>query len=74
MSWGDLNLYYSVFIGTGARSGVVLNALPYKPAGRGFDSRWVSLKFFSNTIFPVALWPWGRLNLTEMSTRCISWG
>ena len=25
---------------TGARGGVVVKALRYKPAGRGFDSRW----------------------------------
>jgi hypothetical protein len=24
----------------GARGGVVVEALPYKPEGRGFDSRW----------------------------------
>ena len=26
--------------GAGARGGVVVKALRYKPAGRGFDSRW----------------------------------
>jgi hypothetical protein len=31
----------------------------------------VSLEFFSDIILPVALWP---QPLTEMSTRCISWG
>ena len=29
-----------VLISVGARGGVVVKALRYKPAGRGFDSRW----------------------------------
>ena len=34
-------LIWFVFLvgGMGARGGVVVKALPYKPAGRGFDSR-----------------------------------
>ena len=53
---------------TGARGGVVVKALRYKPAGRGFDSRWGHWNF-SVTIALGSTQP-----LTEMSTRCISWG
>jgi hypothetical protein len=31
--------------GVGARGGVVVKALRYKPAGRGFDSRWCHWNF-----------------------------
>ena len=30
---------------SGARGGVVFKALRYKPAGRGFDSRWCHWNF-----------------------------
>jgi hypothetical protein len=46
----------------GARGGAVVEALRYKPEGRGIDSRW-PLKFFIFIILPAALWPWGRLSL-----------
>jgi len=38
----------------------LVEALRYKPEGRGFDSRFpmVSLEYFID-ILPVALWPWG---------------
>jgi len=36
---------YTVFNPTGARGGVVVKALRYKPADRGFDSRWCHWNF-----------------------------
>ena len=42
------------YFNLGARGGVVVKALHYKPAGRGFDSRWCHWNF-SVTIHPVAL-------------------
>ena len=34
-----------IHISVGARCGVVVKALRYKPAGRGFDSRWCHWNF-----------------------------
>jgi len=38
--WPDFQIYIYIYIIIGARGGVVVKALRYKPAGRGFDSRW----------------------------------
>ena len=35
----------------------LVEALRYKPEGRGFDSRWCRI-FFIGIILPAALWPW----------------
>ena len=37
----------------------LVEALRYKPEGRGFDSPIVSLEFLIEVILPAALWPWG---------------
>jgi hypothetical protein len=42
-----------------AAGGVVVEALRYKPEGRGIDSRWCQLEFFIDIILPAVLWPWG---------------
>jgi hypothetical protein len=53
----------------------LVEALRYKPTGRGFDSRWCQWIFFywnnpvGRTMALVSTQP-----LTEMSTRNISWG
>jgi hypothetical protein len=54
-------VYYRIL---GARGGVVVKALRYKPAGR-VRFPVVSLEFFGDIILPVALWPWGRPNLQQ---------
>jgi hypothetical protein len=65
MNYVYIYIYIYVHWLYGARGGVVVKALRYKPAGRGFDSRWCHLKFFSDIILTVALWPSGRLILDQ---------
>jgi len=44
-SWCTLEQFYLLPSFLGARVGVVVKALRYKPAGRGFDSRWYHWNF-----------------------------
>jgi hypothetical protein len=39
----------------GARGGAVVEALRYKPEGRGIDSRWCHWNFFIEIIIPATL-------------------
>ena len=48
----------------------LVEALRYKPEGRGFDSRWCDWIFFID--IPAALWLGSTHSLTEMSTRNVS--
>ena len=43
----------------------LVEALRYKPEGRGFDSLWGSLVFFTDLILPTALWSWGSPKFRE---------
>ena len=56
----------------GARGGVVVKGLRYKPSARGFDSRWC--QDFSPWHYPAGrTMALGSTHpLTEMSTRCVS--
>ena len=38
-------IFNSLHVSSGARGGVVVEALRYKPAGREFDSRWSHWNF-----------------------------
>jgi hypothetical protein len=40
-----LNFFTFFLLYPGSRGGVVIKALRYKPAGRGFDSRWCHWNF-----------------------------
>jgi hypothetical protein len=41
----------------------LVEALRYKPEGRGFDSRWCHWNFSWHIIFQATLWPCGRISL-----------
>ena len=76
----SLNFAHCTFTICGARGGLVVKALRYKPAGRGFDSRWC--QDFSTWYNPAGctMALGSTQPLTEMSTRCVpchqecSWG
>jgi hypothetical protein len=42
-----------------------VEALLYKPEGRGFDSRWSYWNFFVDMILSAALQPYGRQSLKQ---------
>ena len=63
----ELGHYYTIQVGKkrevqtdlGHAVAQLVEALRYKPEGRGFDSRMVSLEFFIVIILPPEPRPWG---------------
>jgi len=53
----------SLYFVVGHAVALSVEALRYKPEGRGFDFRRCLLEFFIDIILPATLWPWGRLSL-----------
>jgi hypothetical protein len=56
VSGNDLFFIVNYLKNKHAAGGAVVEALRYKPKGRGFDFPLVSVDFFIEIIFPVALW------------------
>jgi len=52
---------YLMFVGD--HGSTVVKVLCYKLEGRWFDPSWCQWIFHWHKILPIALWPWGRLNL-----------
>ena len=65
--WRNLHIiifiYIYIYIFGGHAVTQLVEALPYKPEGRGVQFPMVSLEFFIDIIFLAALWPWGWLSL-----------
>jgi hypothetical protein len=55
--------FWYISISWGYAVAQLVEALRYKPEGRGFDFPMESLEFFSDLILLFALWPWDRLSL-----------
>ena len=66
MAWGDgfnlcgrfLFFFSTLNVFWGYAVAQLVEALRFKPEGRGFDSRWSHLEFFVDIILQAALWPW----------------
>jgi hypothetical protein len=57
MKWDFINIFISHHVKRGARGGAMVEALLYKPEGRGINSQWFQMEFFIDIILPAALWP-----------------